>query len=435
MNKELLNKWRNVMDVPGQAKITGDARKVVATMLENVSSTQGFANSPGIALLTENPITSTDNGVRGGYDVRTNANPANPAPNPNLGNGTAIAGRDALMINMIKRVVPSLMMFDVAGVQPMQGPSGLVFASKWTDELGKDWLNPVDPRTTSIDPANPNLAEYSNPLLTNVGERANSNPNWKEIVLKIARVSAVAETRLFKASVTNELLQDLKAVHGIDGLKNFADAFGGIILHTINRETTDLIKASAINSGAMVLGTFSYDEFFKFYFRLERLAEQIAMDIGKSRGNFVICSPRVASYIASWHHNSINKDIAYNALNVDANPMLTNAANHCYLGMLETGMKVYVDYTASTDYFVVGAKGADAYDAGLFFSPYTIGEELQIANDPSFMNPILHTRARYAITPNPLAAGYDTLVTPAILSGGANKYYRYVSVSGLTDAP
>jgi len=424
----LVRRWGNFLSASAEPAHNA----LAAIVLENLYNEDLFIDPNRIGkLLVETPYTTTGDGVRAGLDVRTNPNPANPAPNPaNLGDGSAISGYDTVTISMVKRLIPQLIAFDMVGIQPMNGPAGVIFADRWTDENGLDWLNPQNPRTNTIDPL-ANAAQNSNPILTNPGELANSNPTWKDIVLKISRMSCVAETRLFKANLTDEVVQDLLSVHNIDSKVRFAEAFLQVLLHTINRETTDMIKAAAITTGSLALGAYSDIEYHKFFFRLERMAEQIAADTGKTRGNFVLCSPRVAAYLTSWGHYLAPVGRG----DLEGYDLVGSANNHAYIGTLTNNIKIYADYTATTDYMLVGAKGSNPYDAGMFFCPYTLGEKPFVTRDPDTFQPIMYTRARYGFLPNPHATGFDANVPSTILNAGTNRYFRILSITGLTDNP
>lgn len=413
-------KWARVLDAKGQPQLTPGQRALAAHLLERTV----FTESGTIAInkfLTESPITqSGPAGATAGLSVNLDGTSGNP------GDGTSIAGYDSIAVSMIPRAIPSLIALDVMGVQPLRGPSGLAFATRWEDEAGREWLNPADPNALTSDPASGVVT--SSPMNTvDQGEKADSAPAIKELILRISRVSAQTKTRNFRARLTDEVLSDVRNLFGI-GPSVVSDAMAGVACHTINKEALDLIRVSAINAGTLTVGTFTDDEYHRFFFRLQQAATRIAQDTGRSRGNFIVVSRDVAAYIWSWMTRSTVFDMPFSS--VDASG---NALAHAYLGKISGDTKVYIDYSAPSGYMVVGARGSDPYDAGIFFCPYNLCEEFVEMRESASMQPIIGTRARYAFLANPSAIGFNNSsgVTADILGNGKNRFYRRFTVSGL----
>jgi len=423
----LLNKWAPVLG----KDIKGPARIHTAIMLENALTSQehssGFREKEKIAkLLTEAPITGVAGGMTANLPINLSHAPNTLSSTPNLGDGSSLAGYDTLLINMIKRLTPSLIAYDMVGIQPLLGPSGLVLASRWVDSAGKDWFNPAEPNAITSDGSS-GFATSSNPVEAGVGETEGQS-SWAEIILKVSRVTATAKSRLFRADVTEEVLQDIASLYGTDGMADTANAMMAVAAHTINKEIVDLIKVAAVPENAaspIVVGGFDDASYHTFFYNLQMSAMKIARDTGKARGNFVLVSPRVAAYIWAWMTRGELFDRNYWATDT-----FGNSANNSYLGIISGDMRVYVDHSATTDFAVVGAKGATPFDAGFIFAPYQIGEQILTGRDPTTMQPQIGLRSRYAIIANPHAAGFNN-VDNLIQASGTNRYYRRISITGL----
>ena len=461
INTEALQeKWGPLLNAEGQEKITDPHRKMVtAVLLEN----QEKALREEREFLTEQPTMNTDPAGTG---------------NPGFsGTGASpVAGFDPVLISLIRRAMPNLVAYDLAGVQPMNGPTGLIFAmrSRLEGPSGDEtFYNEVDSAfsgqnegrsntagmvdsdtgigTTAQSGSNPGLL---NPVSSATGTTYNVGTGmgtkeaetldgtgaaaFHQMAFSIEKVTVTAKSRARKAEYSLELAQDLKAIHGLYAEAELANILSTEILAEINREVIRTIYNVA-ETGAAVntarAGTFDFDvdsngrwsvEKFKgLIFQIERDANAIAQRTRRGKGNMILCSADVASALTMA--GVLDYTPALNAnLNVDD-------TGNTFAGVLAGKFRVYIDpyaaNVAASQYYVAGYKGTSPYDAGIFYCPYVPLQMVRSVGADSFQ-PKIGFKTRYGIVANPFAKG-ATLTTPGVLSRNSNVYYRRVKVANL----
>ena len=382
------------------------------------------------------------------------------------GNG-ALDTWDPILISLVRRSMPNLIAYDICGVQPMTGPTGLIFAMRarlqsmdgaeaLADEAFPDLANQNaagtigggDIGTTETNPAvlndSPAGTYTSATGMTTVQGEAlgDSGTNaFGEMAFSIEKHTVTAVTRALKAEYTMELAQDLKAIHGLDAETELANILSSEILAEINREVVRNIYVSAVKgaqantttAGIFDLdtdsnGRWSVEKFKGLMFAIERDANAIGQQTRRGKGNMLIVSADVASALQM-------------AGVLDYTPALNNNLNvddtsTTFVGVMNGRYKVYVDpYSANvsaSQYYVVGYKGTSPYDAGMFYCPYVPLQMVRAVGENSFQ-PKIGFKTRYGISANPfatgtVAAGADGAIA---ITANANKYYRRVKVSNL----
>jgi hypothetical protein len=412
---------------------------------------------------------------------------AEAAPVNNIGGSAlgsdganAVKTWDPVLISLVRRSMPNLIAYDICGVQPMTGPTGLIFAmkAKFENQSGTEaWPFNIDdnfsgglssgyvaaseddflksPGTANGQTAGGTLAGYDaggHGLSTAYGEAMGDGTNpFPGMAFEISRTSVVAKTRALKAEYTTELAQDLKAIHGLDAETELANILSGQILAEINREVlssvyrtaklgcqqTDLSgKGAGTTIGAGGLGGFydlvadsdgrwSAEKFRGLLFQIERECNQIAKDTRRGKGNLVICSSDVASALAMGGFLQLSGGDAGN-LNVDD-------AGNLLAGTIGGGrIKVYVDPYATFDFAAVGYRGSSAYDAGMFYCPYVPLQMVRAVGENTFQ-PKIGFKTRYGLVNNPYVetatAGARDLSNVA--SNRVNQYYRVFRIANL----
>jgi hypothetical protein len=393
---------------------------------------------------------------------------------PTNSTGGSISNWDPIMISLVRRAMPNLIAYDICGVQPMTGPTGLIFAMRAShissdgaealvDEAfpggqGKSNQNAAgttgggDVGSTETNPAVLNdspVGTYTSATgqTTAQGEALGdtSTNAFAEMAFSIDKSTVTAVTRALKAEYTMELAQDLKAVHGLDAETELANILSSEILAEINREVVRRVYVAAV-AGAQVntttAGTFDLDtdsngrwsvEKFKgLMFGIERDANAIGQQTRRGKGNMLLCSADVASALQM-------------AGILDYTPALNNSLNvddttTTFAGVLNGRYKVYVDpyaaNVAASQYYVVGYKGSSPYDAGMFYCPYVPLQMVRAVGENTFQ-PKIGFKTRYGMAANPFAqtsgavAAGDTQNTDASIDAGVNVYYRRVKVSNL----
>jgi len=426
---ELVKKWAPVLEHEALNPITDQHRKeVTAVLLENQE--REMRKAAGI-LNEDAPANST-----GGY--------------PDTG---GVAKFDPVLISLVRRSMPLLIAYDVAGVQPMTQPTGLVFAmkSKYTSQDGPEALfNEANTQfsgdSTGPDHAgtNPFDAVYTTggPMSTSAGEAlgtGGANPDFNEMAFSIERVAVEAKTRKLKAEYSLELAQDMKSIHGLDAEAELSNILSAEILTEINREVIRTIYTTALpgavagttaSAGIFDLdvdanGRWSVEKFKGLMFQIEREANVIGQLTRRGRGNFIICSADVASALQMAGVLDYSSAIAgKNALNVDD-------TSTTFAGVLNGKYKVYVDpYSANgganPQFFVMGYKGASATDAGLYYCPY-VPLQMMRAVDPNSFQPKIAFQTRYGMVANP----FSQATTTGALTPNANRYFRKVIVNNI----
>jgi hypothetical protein len=444
LSENLQKKWEGVLDHPDLPKITDPYRKAVtAVILENqateMQKAAGMLNEVG-------PTNSMTNTVASG----------------GFGGGAAspVAGFDPILISLVRRSLPNLIAYDICGVQPMTGPTGLIFAmrsryatqggdeafyneanSGFSGESSQSALSLQSNTSTSGNTfANTVFSDLPTTMTTGRSEALGDGSNtFEEMAFSIEKVTVTARTRALKAEYSMELAQDLKAVHGLDAETELANILSSEILAEINREIVRTIYTTA-KQGALVgtttAGTFNLDtdsngrwmvEKVKgLAFQIEREANTIAKLTRRGKGNIMICSSDVASALAMAGILDYNS-----ALQGQINLTVDDTGN-TFAGTLFGRIKVYIDpyfpTSASSEFAVVGYKGSNAYDAGLFYCPY-VPLQMVRAVDTGTFQPKIGFKTRYGLVANPFAEG--TTVGAGAINVNSNVYYRSFKITNL----
>ena len=361
--------------------------------------------------------------------------------------GGGVDNYDPILISLVRRALPNLMAYDVAGVQPMTGPTGLIFAMKshYSTQAGTEALfNEADTDFSGAGThagSNPVDGTYTSGtgVATATGEDFGDSTTLNEMAFSIEKTTVTAKTRALKAEYTVELAQDLKAVHGLDAESELSNILSQEILAEINREVIRTIykvaksgAASTATPGTFDLdvdsnGRWSVERFKGLLFNIERDANVIAQDTRRGKGNFIICSADVASALA------MSGVLDYTpALSTDLN---VDDTGNTFAGTLNGRYKVYIDpYSANTgaasQFYVAGYKGSSAYDAGLFYCPY-VPLQMVRAIDPNTFQPKIGFKTRYGMIANPYVTQADGTTDGDTFTAARNQYYRKVKVTNL----
>ena len=361
--------------------------------------------------------------------------------------GGGVDNYDPILISLVRRALPNLMAYDVAGVQPMTGPTGLIFAMKshYSSQTGTEALfNEAD-----TDFSGAGTHEGSNPVdgtyttgtgvSTSTAEGFGDSTTLNEMAFSIEKTTVTAKSRALKAEYTIELAQDLKAIHGLDAESELSNILSQEILAEINREVIRTIykvaktgAASTATAGTFDLdvdsnGRWSVERFKGLLFNIERDANVIAQDTRRGKGNFIICSADVASALAMSGVLDYTPALSTN-LNVDD-------TGNTFAGVLNGRYRVYIDpYSANTgaasQFYVAGYKGSSAYDAGLFYCPY-VPLQMVRAIDPNTFQPKIGFKTRYGMIANPYVTKSDGTTDGDTFTASRNQYYRKVKVTNL----
>jgi len=361
--------------------------------------------------------------------------------------GASVDNYDPILISLVRRALSNLMAYDVAGVQPMTGPTGLIFAMKshYTSQTGAEALfNEADTDFSGAGAhagSNPVDGSYTTgtPVSTATAEGFGDTTTLNEMAFSIEKTTVTAKSRALKAEYTVELAQDLKAIHGLDAESELSNILSQEILAEINREVIRTIykvakpgAASTATPGTFDLdvdsnGRWSVERFKGLLFNIERDANVIAQDTRRGKGNFIICSSDVASALAMAGVLDYTPALSTN-LNVDD-------TGNTFAGVLNGRYKVYIDpYSANTgaasQFYVAGYKGTSAYDAGLFYCPY-VPLQMVRAIDPNTFQPKIGFKTRYGMIANPYVTQADGSTDGDTFTASRNQYYRKVKVSNL----
>ncbi len=419
--QQLMEKWAPILNAESAPSIKDNYRKeVTAVLLENQEREMA---KQAQALFEATPANAGGDGIALG-GAGTNAN---------------MAGYDPVLISLVRRAAPQMIAYDIAGVQPMTQPTGLIFAmkSKYTNQAGAEALfNEADTDFSGAGThagSNPVDGTYTTgtPVSTATAEDLGGATAFNQMAFSIEKTTVTAQTRALKAEYTIELAQDLKAVHGLDAEGELSNILSSEITAEINREVVRTVY-SAAKAGAQVgtatAGTFDLDvdsngrwsvEKFKgLMFQIEREANAIGQQTRRGRGNFIITSADVASALAMAGVLDYTPALQGNSnLNIDD-------TSTTFAGVLNGKYKVYVDpYSANvsaSQFFVVGYKGTSAFDAGLFYCPY-VPLQMVRAVDPNTFQPKIGFKTRYGMVANPFTS----------MASGQNVYYRKVKVTNL----
>jgi hypothetical protein len=438
LTEELQKKWAPVLEHPELESIKDPYKKAVtALVLEN----QQQAMAQDRQQLNET------------IDGPTNAT------------GSAVANFDPILISLVRRALPNLIAYDVAGVQPMTGPTGLIFAmrARYTNQSGTEAFyneantaysgvtsvaNPYGFRGTAVTDVatNPVADLTANAFTTGIARTtataeflgSDSNAIFQQMAFSIEKVTVTAQSRALKAEYSLELAQDLKAIHGLDAETELSNILSTEILSEINREVIRTIYTTAVvgaRYGTTTQGYFDLDtdsngrwsvERFKgLIFQIERDANVIAKETRRGKGNVLIVSSDVASAMA------MAGVLQYTpALQAD---LQVDDTGNTFAGMLHGRIKVYIDpyfggYTSNQELVTVGYKGSSPYDAGLFYCPY-VPLQMVRAVDQFTFQPKIGFKTRYGMVANPFAEGSGAGLGQ--LNARTNKYYRIFGVKNL----
>jgi hypothetical protein len=382
-----------------------------------------------------------------------------------------LAGFDPVLISLIRRAMPNLVAYDICGVQPMSGPTGLIFAMKahYETKAGPEALfnepdsnfsagsdaskgayNPANDATDGSNPALLNDASPGTyergvkPMARNVAEELGETTQFREMAFSIEKTAVTAQSRALKAEYTLELAQDLKAIHGLDAEQELANILSSEILAEINREVVRTVYTIAkpgaannvANAGRFDLdvdsnGRWSVEKFKGLMFQVERDANAIAQETRRGKGNFIVTSADVASALA------MSGTLDYSSgLTGAGGPSIgeVDDTGNLLVGTMNGRIKVYVDpYSANIadkHYYVVGYKGTSPYDAGLFYCPYV---PLQMVRSigPDTFQPKIGFKTRYGMVANPFVTQANGTPDAETLTANRNQYYRRVQVENL----
>ena len=464
--KALTEKWNPVLNHEGTAAIKDNYKKAVtAVLLENqenfLREERGMINEAGGAGGNAAGAIGASGLSGSGLTTQTGG----------------LAGFDPVLISLIRRAMPNLVAYDICGVQPMSGPTGLIFAMKshYENKSGNEALfNEPDNNFSAGSDATANAYNFgtdpaagSNPALLNdatgggttaanyergvkplaredaeaLGE---SGKLFREMSFSIEKTSVTAQSRALKAEYTLELAQDLKAIHGLDAEQELANILSSEILAEINREVVRTVYTVAksgaqnnvANAGVFDLdvdsnGRWSVEKFKGLMFQVERDANAIAQQTRRGKGNFIITSADVASALA------MSGTLDYSSgLTGSGGPSIgeVDDTGNLLVGTINGRIKVFVDpYSANvsdTHYYVVGYKGSSPYDAGLFYCPYV---PLQMVRSigPDTFQPKIGFKTRYGMVANPFVVKANGTPDAEALGAGLNQYYRRVRVANL----
>ena len=460
----LTEKWNPVLSHEGTEPIKDNYKKAVtAVLLENqerfLREERGMINEAGGA--GGNAVGAIGASGLSGSGLTTQTG--------------GLAGFDPVLISLIRRAMPNLVAYDICGVQPMSGPTGLIFAmkshyeAKGTEALfnepDADFSGGYDASANAYDTANP--AAGTNPGLLNdatgggitAGNYDNgatriaredaealgeSSKLFREMSFSIEKTSVTAQSRALKAEYTLELAQDLKAIHGLDAEQELANILSSEILAEINREVVRTVYTVAksgaqnnvANAGVFDLdvdsnGRWSVEKFKGLMFQVERDANAIAQQTRRGKGNFIITSADVASALA------MSGTLDYSSgLTGAGGPSIGDVddTGNLLVGTINGRIKVFVDpfsaNVSDTHYYVVGYKGTSPYDAGLFYCPYV---PLQMVRSigPDTFQPKIGFKTRYGMVANPFVVKANGTPDAEALGSGLNQYYRRVRVANL----
>ena len=452
LNESIQGKWQPVLEHPDLPAI-GDSHKraVTAQLLENtekaLAEARGF--NPGQGLLAE-------------------ASPTNA-----MGASSSVAGDgnvdiyDPVLTSLVRRAMPNLVAYDICGVQPMTGPTGLIFAmrARYSSQTGDEALYNEANTSFAVDKAtdldgdtlgaghegtgpvnqlgelgtggSANGYNFESAMSTAEAERLGDGAanQFPEMAFSIEKVAVTAKSRALKAEYTMELAQDLKAIHGLDAETELSNILSSEILAEINREVVRSINVTAkpgAQTDTTTVGIFDLDtdsngrwsveKFKDLMFQLERDANQIAKDTRRGKGNIILCSSDVASalqmagvldYAPALNSNNLNPDDTGNT----------------FAGVLNGRFRVYIDPYTTTNYATVGYKGTSAFDAGMYYCPYVPLQMVRAVGEDTFQ-PKIGFKTRYGMQSNPFAGGTAASVD-GIGGMNQNSYYRRIIVNNI----
>ena len=438
LTENLQEKWQPVLEHPDLPKIEDAYKRAVTTVI----------------------LENQEKAVREDRSFMAEAAPANQT-------GSNVDNFDPVLISLVRRAMPNLIAYDICGVQPMTGPTGLIFAmkSRFGSQAGAEALfdeadTDFSARDAAGDTGSPDAQSGTNPATLNDSPSAGTyttgsgmttaqaetlgdgSDEFAEMAFSIDKVTVTAKSRALKAEYTMELAQDLKAIHGLDAETELANILSSEILSEINREVVRTIYSHA-KAGAQVNtttagifdldtdsnGRWSVEKFKGLMYQLERDANAIGQQTRRGKGNIILCSADVAS--ALQMAGVLDYAPALNTnLNVDD-------TGNTFAGVLNGKFRVYVDpYAANvsaSQYYVIGYKGTSPYDSGLFYCPYVPLQMVRAVGQNSFQ-PKIGFKTRYGMVQNPFATSAGTGAldnSGAVAAGAQNLYYRRVKVTNI----
>lgn len=425
-SKALLEKWDEVLTDENAPKLDSYEKRVsMAQILEN----------------TVDEHSKSDGGSQFFTEASSVASAAVSAGSANY---------DPVLISLVRRAAPNLIAYDLCGVQPMTGPTGLIFAlrPRYDNQAGADaWFNEVNTgqstitggntqimgdanatfggiygvNTSTIVSGNSQQYNFAGAMSTAQAEALGTtgNADFKQMSVTIDSINVQAKSRALKSTYSTELAQDMKAIHGLDAETELANILSGELLAEINREVIRTIVLAGIQGcpNTTTAGVFNLDidsngrwleEKFKgMLFQIELECNAIAKQTRRGKGNIMLCSSNVASALSiAGRLNSGS------ALSVDD-------TGSTFAGTLPSGVKVYIDPYAAGDYWVVGYKG-DKYNAGIYYCPYVPMQLARAIGQDSFQ-PAIAYKTRYAMAANPFSQGLG--IAPSTIAMNVNKFY------------
>ena len=438
LTENLQEKWQPVLDHPDLPKIEDSYKRAVTTVI----------------------LENQERAVREDRAFLAEAAPVNAT-------GSSVDNWDPVLISLVRRAMPNLIAYDVCGVQPMTGPTGLIFAMKsryatqgGTEALFDEADTDFGARDAAGGSGSPDAHSGTNPATLNDSPSAGTyttgsgfttaqaetlgdgTDEFAEMAFSIDKVTVTAKSRALKAEYTMELAQDLKAIHGLDAETELANILSSEILAEINREVVRVIYSHA-KAGAQVNtttagifdldtdsnGRWSVEKFKGLLYQLERDANAIGQLTRRGKGNLIICSADVASALQMAGVLDYAPALSTN-LNVDD-------TGNTFAGVLNGKFKVYVDpYSANvsaSQFYVAGYKGSSPYDSGLFYCPYIPLQMVRAVGQDSFQ-PKIGFKTRYGMVQNPFATTRGTGVldnSGAVGAADQNLYYRRVKVTNI----
>jgi len=431
--EHLVEKWSPVLNEESAGSISDRHRRnVTAAVLENQERAM-MAERGQQGFLAETPTNNTSN----------------------------VDNWDPVLISLVRRAMPNLMAYDVCGVQPMSGPTGLIFAmkskyettrggaTKGDEALHNEAVTPYsgdssNTQTNANGPSglagnmdsdvntNRNTTDFGGGMSTPDAEAlGNSGSDFAEMGFTIEKSTVTANSRALKAEYTIELAQDLKAIHGLDAEAELANILSAEILAEINREVIRTINSQAktgcLQSNTAIDGIFdlssdadgrwSVEKFKGLLVQLDRECNVIAKETRRGKGNVVICSSDVATALTASGMLDYSPALS-TSLQVDD-------TGNTFAGVLNGRIKVYIDPYAVADYVTVGYKGTNPYDAGVFYCPYVPLQMVRAVGENDFQ-PRIGFKTRYGMASNPYVDGSDGLAAVK-----TNQYYRIFRVDNI----
>ena len=457
--EEMIKKWKPILEHEDLDPIRdAHRRRCTAIILENTELALSESGSHGKGMLTEAGIptnvmgTSSSDASAGAIDIF-----------------------DPVLISLVRRAMPNLIAYDIAGVQPMTGPTGLIFAlrsrygSQTGDEnfynevntgfsargganvasngaWGADYLNNTAvggaANNVGTAPATSNGAgnstyNYAGGLPTQVAEGLGTNTTliFPEMAFSIEKVTVTARSRALKAEYSMEIAQDLKAIHGLEVENELSNLLSAEILAEINREVvrainvtakpgsqTDTTTAGTFDLDTDANGRWSVEKFKGMMFHLEREANAVAKGTRRGKGNVILASSDVASALQM-------AGVLDYGTNLNSNNLQVDDTGYTFAGILNGRFKVYIDpYVSGADYFTVGYRGANPMDAGIFYCPYVPLQMVRAVDHDTFQ-PKIGFKTRYGIVANPYAEGLTA--GAGVLKQDSNEYYRRTVITHL----